>query len=162
MSHAGGHDEQWLPVLDVGPYLAGKPGALESLARELRRACEGVGFYFLENVSALLPDQVVRDMIAASHAVHAASTEVKESLYLNRADSGYMPIGSNTRWGSNGRPPLPVYEGVNEGYLLWGHGPPWVPEDQQLATLEDNQWPDEHVLPGFTVRTPTQSLAFHF
>ena len=161
MSQTGGrsHDEQWLPVLDVGPYLAGEPGALESLAVELRGACEGVGFYFLENVSALLPDQVVRDMMAASHDVHAAPTAVKESLYLNRADSGYMPIGSNTRWGSNGQPPLPVYEGVNEAYLLWGYGPPWVPEDQQLATLEDNQWPDEQVLPAFTVRST--ALPFH-
>lgn len=126
----------------------------------------------------------MRDMLAASHDVHAAPTEVKESLYLDRADSGYMPIGSNTRWGSDGQvrlfslviavhgcsvsvccshcacggdcvayqPPLPVYEGVNEGYLLWGYGPPWVPDAHQLATLEDNQWPDEQTLPGFTVR----------
>lgn len=42
-------------------------------------------------------------MLAASHDVHAAPTEVKESLYLNQADSGYMPIGSNTRWGSDGQ-----------------------------------------------------------
>ena len=35
MSH-GSADEQWLPVLDVGAYLAGEPGALESLAAELR------------------------------------------------------------------------------------------------------------------------------
>ena len=50
------------------------------------------------------------------------------------------------------QPPLPVYEGVNEGYLLWGYGPPWVPDAHQLATLEDNQWPDEQTLPGFAVR----------
>jgi hypothetical protein len=59
MSH-GSADEQWLPVLDVGPYLAGEPGALESLAAELRQACEGVGFYFLENTEAMLPKQVSR------------------------------------------------------------------------------------------------------
>lgn len=150
MSH-GIQDEQWLPVLDVGPYLMGEPGALKLLAAELRQACEGVGFYFLENTAAVLPEQVVRGMLAASQAVHAAPTEVKKSLYLDRADSGYMPIGSNTRWGSDGRPTLPVYEGINEGYLLWGHGPPWVPEAHQLGTLEDNQWPDEQILPGFAV-----------
>ena len=158
MSH-GSADEQWLPVLDVGAYLAGEPGALESLAAELRAACEGVGFYFLENTGALLPEQVVRDMLAASHAVHAAPTAVKEALYLDRADSGYMPIGSNTRWGSDGQPPLPVYEGVNEGYLLWGYGPPWVPEEHQLETLEDNQWPDEAALPGFSAAIATYTRA---
>jgi isopenicillin N synthase-like dioxygenase len=143
-------DDQWLPVLDVGPYLAGEPGALEALAAELRKACEGVGFYFLENTSALLPERVVRALLDASHRVHAAPTALKESLYLDRADSGYMPIGSNTRWGSDGQPPLPVYEGVNEGYLLWGYGPPWVPEEEQLSTLEDNQLPDDATLPGFS------------
>jgi hypothetical protein len=40
---------------------------------------------------------------------------------------------------SDGQPSLPVYEGVNEGYLLWGYGPPWAKAEHQLATLEDNQ-----------------------
>ena len=45
-------DDQWLPVLDLRPYLRGEPGALEALATDLREACEGVGFYFLENMDA--------------------------------------------------------------------------------------------------------------
>ena len=149
MSH-GDQGKQWLPVLDVGPFLANDPGALEALAAELRVACEGVGFYFLENTEAILPDEVVRGMLEASRRVHSAPTALKESLYLDQADSGYMPVGSNTRWGSDGQPTLPVYEGVNEGYLLWGYGPPWAKEENQLATLEDNQWPAESTLPGFT------------
>jgi len=36
-----------IPILDLGPYLAGVPGADLRLAAELRRACETVGFYFI-------------------------------------------------------------------------------------------------------------------
>jgi isopenicillin N synthase-like dioxygenase len=72
MSH-GTTDEQWLPVLDVGPYLAGEAGALESLAAELRQACEGVGFYFLENTGAILPEQVKWTALLTRTAVDSHS-----------------------------------------------------------------------------------------
>ena len=36
-----------IPVLDLAPYLAGEPGALQRLGAELRRAFEEIGFYFI-------------------------------------------------------------------------------------------------------------------
>lgn len=57
-------------------------------------------------------------MLAASRDVHAAPTEVKESLYLDRADSGYMPIGSNTRWGSDGQVCLSAFQAQFKVALL--------------------------------------------
>ena len=33
-----------LPLIDLGPYFAGEPGALESTAAQLRHICETVGF----------------------------------------------------------------------------------------------------------------------
>jgi isopenicillin N synthase-like dioxygenase len=39
--------DQSIPILDLGPYLAGAPGADMALAAELRRACEVIGFYFI-------------------------------------------------------------------------------------------------------------------
>jgi hypothetical protein len=106
--------EPLLPVLDVAPLLRGDPGALERLASELRAACEGVGFYYLENFDALLPDDTCRALLAAAAAAHRAPPAVKDSWLLDESDSGYMPVGANTRWGSDGRPHLPVYPGVNE------------------------------------------------
>ena len=41
----GANDE--IPVIDLGPYLAGKAGAQEAAAQELRHAFEQIGFYFV-------------------------------------------------------------------------------------------------------------------
>ena len=38
-----------IPVIDLGPYLAGTPGALGSTAMQLRRALEHIGFFILVN-----------------------------------------------------------------------------------------------------------------
>jgi isopenicillin N synthase-like dioxygenase len=37
--------EATIPVIDLGPYLAGVPGALETVAAELRFALEDIGFF---------------------------------------------------------------------------------------------------------------------
>ncbi|CAE8595056.1 unnamed protein product, partial [Polarella glacialis] len=136
--------EQWLPVLDVSLLLSKDEGALE-----LRTACETIGFYFLENYEELLPQSVVKGMLEASAAAHALPTEHKEEWWLNGSDSGFMPVGATTRWGSTGRPQLPEHDGVNEAVLFWGNGPPWVPPERQLTRFSENQLPQKERLPGF-------------
>src|SRR5213082_1119009 len=42
-----------IPILDLGPYLAGEPEADLRLAAELRQACEEIGFYFITNHGVL-------------------------------------------------------------------------------------------------------------
>src|ERR1051326_4374344 len=36
-----------IPVIDLGPYLAGAPGALEATAAQLRNALETIGFFII-------------------------------------------------------------------------------------------------------------------
>jgi len=38
-----------LPILDVGPYLAGEPGALEQLAADVKLIQEDLGFFAIVN-----------------------------------------------------------------------------------------------------------------
>jgi isopenicillin N synthase-like dioxygenase len=38
-----------IPILDLGPYLAGEWDALERLGAELQRAFQEIGFYFIRN-----------------------------------------------------------------------------------------------------------------
>ena len=45
--------------------------------------------------------------------------------------------GATTRWGSLGRPQLPIHDGKNEAVLLWGHGPPW--SARSIGEFEENQ-----------------------
>jgi len=139
----------WLPKLDVGRFLAGEEGALEHLAEELRHACQTVGFYFLVNYEAVLPDSLVSDMLLVARDAHGLPKDVKEQWVLNDSDSGYMPVGATTRWGSSGRPTLPIHEGVNNAVLFWGNGPPWVPKDKQLSCLAENNFLPDKLLPRF-------------
>lgn len=141
--------EQWLPVLDVAPLLGGESGALETFATNLRKACEGPGFYFLEGFEQLVPEQLCRELLAAAAGAHCLPADAKQYWLLNASDSGYMPIGATTRWGSAGRPTLPEHDGMNEAVLFWGNGPPWVTPERQLQSVLENQFPGEKLLPGF-------------
>ena len=42
-------DTEIVPVIDLGPYLAGTPGATDRTAEELRFALTEIGFYFIVN-----------------------------------------------------------------------------------------------------------------
>ena len=43
--------EETIPILDLGPYLAGTPGADHALAEQLRWASENIGFYFIKTTA---------------------------------------------------------------------------------------------------------------
>ena len=51
-----------IPVIDLGPYLAGEPGAMDRAAKELRFALTEIGFYFIVNHG------IAREKIAAMFA----------------------------------------------------------------------------------------------
>jgi isopenicillin N synthase-like dioxygenase len=46
-------DTEIIPVIDLGPYLAGAPGAIDGTAGELRFALTEIGFYFILNQASL-------------------------------------------------------------------------------------------------------------
>jgi isopenicillin N synthase-like dioxygenase len=62
-------DAEVIPVVDLGPYLADKPGALDHAAAELRHALTEIGFYSIVNhgVPSALIDEVYRQ-VARFHA----------------------------------------------------------------------------------------------
>jgi len=137
-----------LPVVNVASYLAGEPGSLEKLSSELYSAMAGIGFYYLEGYDALVPASLCEAMLDAAVAAHEAPSCVKEQWLLDDADSGFMPRGATTRWGSLGRPELPIHDGVNEAVLIWGHGPPWS-RRQIGSSFRENKMPDDKALPGW-------------
>ena len=83
-----------IPVLDVGPYLAGEPGALETLAAELRFACETVGFHYLANHG--IPWSLVERTFEAARQFHALPLESKLKLKINEHNIGYLPMRGAT------------------------------------------------------------------
>ncbi|MFL9868911.1 2-oxoglutarate and iron-dependent oxygenase domain-containing protein [Paraburkholderia fungorum] len=36
-----------MPIIDVGPYLGGVPGALDEVAQQIRKACTEIGFFYI-------------------------------------------------------------------------------------------------------------------
>src|SRR5262249_5545612 len=79
-----------IPLIDVGDFLAGRPGAAERAAAELAWAFENVGFYYLAGHG------VSRELIAAQYAeaarFHAQPMDEKLKVRVNEHTIGYMPI----------------------------------------------------------------------
>src|SRR6188474_3022400 len=64
-----------IPVIDFGPAFRGEPGGLEAVARQVRRASEEIGFFYLAGHG--VPDAVVEAAFAASREFHALPDAVK-------------------------------------------------------------------------------------
>jgi isopenicillin N synthase-like dioxygenase len=83
-----------IPVLDLGPFLAGEPGALERLGAELRRAFTEVGFYFIRNHG--VPQSLVDEAFAAAARFHAQPLDAKLAMPFDSNNQGYLGMRGNT------------------------------------------------------------------
>ena len=77
-----------IPILDIGPYLAGAPGARERLAGEIDRACSQIGFFFIVNHG--FDAEVVARSFDAARAFFALPATTKAKLRMNRHQSGWQ------------------------------------------------------------------------
>ena len=82
-----------IPVLDLGPVLAGEAGALERVAGELRDASERVGFFYVRGHG--VSEAVIAGAFAASMRFHALPMEVKLGLKVNENNIGYLPMAGS-------------------------------------------------------------------
>ena len=119
------------------PWVAGEEhDALEVIARELRWACEEVGFFSI--VGHGVSTALVEETFSQVRSFHAQPSFVKEAIRMDRpawphGGMGYLPIGNNK---------LPSRDklNMNEAFL--------VKCDHRLG-MDDNQWPDPEALPQF-------------
>ena len=83
-----------IPIIDLGPYLAGEPGARDRAAADLRRALTEIGFYSIINhgVPAPLVDEVYRQVAR----FHAQPLDAKLAIKLDRHNVGYLPMMGDT------------------------------------------------------------------
>ncbi|HEY0181344.1 MAG TPA: 2-oxoglutarate and iron-dependent oxygenase domain-containing protein [Rhodopila sp.] len=133
-----------IPILDLGPYLAGAPGARAALGRELRHALEQVGFYFVVNHG--VAQSLIDATFAAVERFHAQPEDAKRALLINRNNVGYLPFKGSTirhsQLNQNNRPDL------NEAFFVKRDLPadhPDVIADKMFRGT--NKWPA--ALPGF-------------
>ena len=83
-----------IPVIDLGPYLAGEPGALDRTAKELRFALTEIGFYFIVNHG--VPREKIRAAFEQVARFHAQPVEKKMALKIDLHSTGYLPMRGNT------------------------------------------------------------------
>ncbi|MGH7365015.1 MAG: isopenicillin N synthase family dioxygenase [Candidatus Rokuibacteriota bacterium] len=144
-----------IPVLDLGPYLGGAPGALAAIAAELRHALEEIGFLILVNHD--VPPDLIDRTFAEARRFHDQASDVKMALRMNEHNNGYMSMGRYAVWTSevntNTKPDL------NEAFFIKRER---RPDDPFLRSgrrfVGPNRWPED--LPGFreTVLAYTEAV----
>jgi len=133
-----------IPIIDLGPYLAGEPGALDRTARELRFALTEIGFYFIVNHG--VPREQIREVFAQVRRFHEQPLERKLALKLNKHNTGYMPMRGNTLRTSTVQ--AGTKPNLNEAFFVKKELPadhPDVLADRRFRGA--NRWPAG--LPGF-------------
>ena len=133
-----------IPVVDLGPFLAGEPGALDRTAKELRFALTEIGFYFITNHG--VPRKLIAATFEQVRRFHAQPLDRKLALKLNHHNTGYLPMRGNTLRTSTVQ--AGTKPNLNEAFFIKREMPadhPDVLADRRFHGA--NRWPAD--LPGF-------------
>jgi len=132
---------QAIPVIDFGPAFRRDPRGLEAVSAQVRRASEGVGFFYLAGHG--VPQAVIDDAFQASREFHAMSPEEKNRLKIDENNIGYLGVNQSIQGASS------VYKATRPNYnesffITHDRGPdhPDVVAGKPLRGM--NQWPEGH------------------
>src|SRR5437868_14228605 len=78
-----------LPILDVGPYLAGVPGALEQLGADVKCIQENLGFFAIVNHG--IPQSLIDESFRQTARLFDISMEEKLRHRVGYHHQGYLP-----------------------------------------------------------------------
>lgn len=87
-----------IPVLDVGPFLAGEAGAREATAAQLHDALVRIGFFFV--VGHDVAPSAVASVYEQAERFHAQPVEAKEAILMDDSHAGYLKLGGGTSYAS--------------------------------------------------------------
>jgi isopenicillin N synthase-like dioxygenase len=83
-----------IPIIDIGDYLAGTPGADQALARDVARTCLDTGFLVISNHG--VPQAIINRAFAAAATFFALDEPAKLALKIGAENIGYLPYGGQT------------------------------------------------------------------
>jgi isopenicillin N synthase-like dioxygenase len=133
-----------IPVVDLGPYLAGEPGARERTAGEMRFALTEIGFYFIVNHG--VPETQIRETFRQAARFHALPLSAKMAVRIDHHNVGYLPMRGDTLRTSTVE--TVTKANLNEAFFMARDLPddhPDVRADRRFRGA--NRWPAD--LPGF-------------
>ena len=145
-----------MPVIDVGPLLAGTAGATARIAGQLRAACDDTGFFFIANHG--IDPAVVARAFAASRRFFALPHETKLTIRMNRHQCGYMAPGISVHRDTFETRADALRPQTSEAFKFARDLEPADPDyGQDIRFRGHNQWPDPAAVPGLRA----DFLAFH-
>ena len=133
-----------IPVIDLGSWLAGEPGAMERIAGELRTALTKIGFYYIVNHG--VPETEIRAVYREAARFHALPIERKMAVRIDRHNVGYLPMRGDTLRTSTVQ--TVTRANFNEAFFVARDLAPDHPDvlaDRRFRSA--NRWPSD--LPGF-------------
>ena len=137
-------DTEIIPVIDLGPYLAGIPSAIDHTAGELRFALTEIGFYFIVNHG--VSSGKIREVFRQVARFHAQPLEKKLKIKLDKHNVGYLPMRGDTLRTSTVE--TVTKPNFNEAFFVARDLPSDHPDalaDRRFRSA--NRWPSD--LPGF-------------
>jgi isopenicillin N synthase-like dioxygenase len=87
-----------IPILDLGAYLRGEPGAIEATAKHLGEISRTVGFFYVRNHG--VPDPLVEAMFRETRRFHSQPEDVKAKTphnFIDTFQTGYSGVGKSVR-----------------------------------------------------------------
>ncbi len=137
-----------IPVIDIGDYLAGKPGARAALADQFGKACHDTGFMVIRGHG--IAQSLIDDCFAAASAFFDRDEAYKTALKVGDLNIGYLPYGAQivrtSKINVNTKPNL------SESFYITTD----LREDDPRIVAGDslyglNRWPSD--MPAFKART---------
>ena len=133
-----------LPIIDLGPYFNGDPGALATLAAQIRGACETTGFFYIKNHG--VPQDLIDATFEQHKRFHALPLEEKTKLTLDQYNVGYLAM--NTSMQAHSTVHKATRPNQNESFFVTHDRGPDHPDVVNKTPLRGhNYWPEN--LPGF-------------
>lgn len=77
-----------IPIIDVGAYLKGVPGALEAVASQIRKACTEIGFFYIVNHGASA--DTVSGAFKAMESFFMLPASEKNKVRMNEHQAGWQ------------------------------------------------------------------------
>jgi isopenicillin N synthase-like dioxygenase len=132
-----------IPIIDIGPFIAGSPEGKRRVAQEVGRACEEIGFLLITGHG--VPEELIDKTYSLARAFFDLPAEEKLKVRTTPAGVGYMPLQLESLAASLGKTtPADLKESMNIGrdfeQDLWPQRPAeakatWIAYFQALEGL---------------------------
>ena len=130
-----------IPIIDVGPAFRGEAGGLEGVARQVRRASEEVGFFYLAGHG--VPQVTIDAAFSASREFHAMPAADKQRLPINENNIGYLGVNQSIQGASTVH--KATRPNLNESFFIsHDRGADHADVVAGLPLRGRNQWPEGH------------------